>query len=52
MKVSENNTVVAFTRAEHETSENSDSDEDPESPDKSTQKSEEFSSDSNEEVTI
>ena len=52
MKVSENNTVVAFTRAEHENSEEADSDEDTESNDKSSQKSEEFSSDSNEEVTI
>ena len=52
MKVSENNTVVAFTRAEHENSDDSDSDDDAETMDKSSEKSEEFSSDSNEEVTI
>ena len=51
MKVSEGNTVVAFTRAEHENTEDTDSDSESESTESSPQ-SEEFNSDSSEEVTI
>ena len=47
MKVSDGNTVVTFTRAEHESPEEPDSDSGESSP-----KQEEFSSDSSEEVTI
>jgi len=51
MKVSEGNTVVAFTRAEHENTEDTDTDSESESVESSPQ-SEEFNSDSSEEVTI
>jgi len=51
MKVSDGNSVVTFTRAEPETPEEPDSDSDSESVESSPQ-SEEFNSDSNEEVTI
>ena len=51
MKVSENNTVVAFTRAEHETAEETDSEPDSDSVE-SSPKPEEFNSEGNEEITI
>ena len=51
MKVSENNTVVAFTRAEHETNEESDTDLNSDSVE-SSPKPEEFNSEGNEEITI
>ena len=51
MKVSGENTVVAFTRAEHEPSEDTDSEPDSDSGE-SFPMPEEFNSDSSEEVTI
>ena len=51
MKVSENNTVVAFTRAEHETNEESESDLNSDSVE-SSPTPEEFNSEGNEEITI
>ncbi len=51
MKVSDGNTVVAFTRAEHETPEDSDSEPDSDSGESSPMP-EEFNSEGSEEITI
>ena len=52
MRVSEANTVVAFTRAEHENSEDSVSDDETVSEDSHSPQPEEFNSDGSEEITI